>query len=171
MAVLDQALCGAITREGIGADRAFSLFTEEIAPRCLAVDNPRFLSFVAHPPATAALIMDMALSASAIFGTSWLEAAGATAAENQALRWLADLAGMPESAGGVFLSGATIANFNALCAARSAWRAQHPEHDRRLGVAMTHEAHSSAKMVARALDFEVITVVGDERGRLTGSRL
>src|SRR5687767_2395833 len=99
--VLAQALCGAITAGGIGADRAFSLFTDVIAPNCLAVDNPRFLSFVAHPPAVAALIFDMALSASAIFGTSWLEAAGATAAENQALRWLANLAGMSEGAGGV----------------------------------------------------------------------
>jgi L-2,4-diaminobutyrate decarboxylase len=169
--LLSEALCGAITPGGIGADGAFRLFTDVIAPNCLAVDNPRFLSFVAHPPSTAALIFDMALSASAIFGTSWLEAAGATAAENQALRWLADLAGMPESAGGVFLSGATIANFNALAAARACWRVKHPEHDRRLAVAMTDEAHSSAKMVARALDFEIVPVISDDRGRLTGSNL
>ena len=93
-----------------------------IAPNCLAVDNPCFLAFVAHPPSTAAQIMDMALSASSIFGTFVAEAAGATAAENQALRWLADLAGLPEGAGGVFLSGATIANLNALAAARAWWR-------------------------------------------------
>ena len=32
-------------------------------------------------------------------------AAGAIFAENEALRWLADLAGFPESSGGVFVSG------------------------------------------------------------------
>jgi glutamate/tyrosine decarboxylase-like PLP-dependent enzyme len=169
--VLNRALAGAVTAEGIGADAAFDLFANVIAPNCLADDNPRFLAFVAHPPSTAAQIMDMALSASSIFGTSWLEAAGATAAENQALRWLADLAGMPASAGGVFLSGATVANFNALAAARGWWRANHPGHDRRLGVAMTAEAHASAKMVARVLDFEIVPVAGDERGRLTGPKL
>jgi L-2,4-diaminobutyrate decarboxylase len=168
---LDRALCGAITAEGIGAGKAFDLFANTIAANCLAVDHPRFLAFVAHPPAAAAQILDMALSASSIFGTSWLEAAGATAAENQALRWLADLAGMPEGAGGVFLSGATIANFNALSAARAHWRALRPEHDRRLAVAMTEEAHSSAWMVARALDFEVVAVEADARGRLTGPLL
>jgi glutamate/tyrosine decarboxylase-like PLP-dependent enzyme len=170
-AMLAGLLNGAITDRGIGPGAAFDLFTDVIAPNCLAVDNPRFLAFVAHPPATAAQIMDMALSASSIFGTSWLEAAGATAAENQALRWLADLAGLPEGAGGVFLSGATIANFNALAAARAWWRAKHPGHDRRLGVAMTHEAHASAKMVARVLDFEVVPVEGDTCGRLTGPNL
>ena len=37
----------------------------------------------------------------------WLEGAGAVYAENQALRWIADLAGMPEGAGGCFVSGGT----------------------------------------------------------------
>ena len=170
-AVLDQCLSGALTAHGIGADAAFRLFTEFIAPNCLAVDHPGFLAFVAHPPSTAATIFDMALSASGIFGTSWLEAAGATAAENQALRWLVDLAGLPAGTGGVFMSGATIANLNALAAARSTWRAHHPDHNRRLAVAMTYEAHSSAKMVARALDFEIVPVEGDARGRLTGQKL
>ena len=164
-------LSNAITRDGIGAQAAFSLFTDVIAPHCQAVDHPGFLAFVAHPPAVAASLFDMALSASSIFSTSWLEAAGATAAENLALRWLADLAGMPASAGGVFMSGATIANLNALAAARSHWRSLHPGHDRRLAVAMTFEAHSSAKMVARALDFEIVPVEGDARGRLTGPLL
>lgn len=167
-AELDRALSGVITAEGIGADRAFDLFSHVIAPNCLAVDHPRFLSFVAHPPSTAALIFDMALSASAIFGTSWMESAGATAAENQALRWLADLAGMPEGAGGVFLSGATVANFNALAAARAWWRATHPVSEGRLGVAMTAEAHASAKMVARVLELEIVPVAEDERGRMIG---
>ena len=33
---------------------------------------------------------------SSIYGGSWLEGAGAVYAENQALRWIADLAGMPD---------------------------------------------------------------------------
>lgn len=168
---LDRALRGAITPAGLGPDAAFDLFSTAIAPNCLAVDNPRFLAFVAHPPSTAATILDMAISASTIFGTSWLEAAGATAAENQALRWLADIAGLPESAGGVFLSGATTANLNALAAARAKWRSEHPEDTGRLAVAMTHEAHASAKMVARVLDLEIVEVATDARGRLTGSNL
>ena len=46
--------------------------------------------------------------------------AGAVYAENQALRWIADLAGLPARAGGVFVSGGTIGNLSALVAARHA---------------------------------------------------
>src|SRR3954471_10744018 len=111
---LESAIRATITAGGLGAESAFRCFMDQIAPHCQAVDHERFLAFVAHPPAVAASLFDTALSAAGIFGTSWLEASGATVAENQALRWLADLAGMPQSAGGTFLSGATIANLNAL---------------------------------------------------------
>jgi glutamate/tyrosine decarboxylase-like PLP-dependent enzyme len=169
--VVDAGLAGSITPSGIGASAAFDCFEQVIAANCQAVDNPRFLAFVAHPPSTAATILDMGISASTIFGTSWLEASGATAAENQALAWLAGVIGLPASAGGVFLSGATTANLNALAAARARYRALHPEHDGRLAVAMTTEAHASAKMVARVLDLEIVEVQTDVRGRLTGANL
>ena len=50
--------------------------------------------------------------------TSWLEAAGTVYAENQALRWVADLVGLPEGAGGCFASGGTMGNLSALIAGR-----------------------------------------------------
>jgi glutamate/tyrosine decarboxylase-like PLP-dependent enzyme len=155
----------------MGERAAFALFTDVIAPNCQAVDHERFLAFVSHSPAYASSLFDMALSASSIFGTSWLEASGATTAENLALRWLADVAGMPAESGGTFLSGATVANLNALAAARATWRHRHPDETGRLAVAMTAEAHSSARMVARCLDFEIVDVPMDAQGRLTGPNL
>ena len=60
----------------------------------------------------------MVVSCSSLQATSWLEAAGAVAAENQALRFLADLAGLPAGAGGCFVGGGTLANLSALLVAR-----------------------------------------------------
>jgi L-2,4-diaminobutyrate decarboxylase len=168
---LDRALAGAISDEGIGPDRAFALFRDVIAPNCQTPDHPRFLAFVAYAPATAGVLMDLALSASSIFGTSWLEAAGATAAENQALRWLADLAGMPASAGGTFVSGGTIANVNGLAVARDGWRATYGDSGRRVALATSAEVHSSVRLAAKVLEIDVIDVLTDERGRLTGANL
>src|SRR5262249_61289217 len=53
-----------------------------------------------------------------IQGISWLEAAGAIHAENKVLRLIADRAGMPETAGGCFVSGGSAGNLSALVVAR-----------------------------------------------------
>ena len=109
----------AITTEGMGGLEALRIFTDVLAPACISVDHPRFLSFVPAAPTEAATLFDLVVGASSICGTSWLEAAGAVFAENEALRWLADLAGFPDSAGGVFVAGGTAGNLSALVAARS----------------------------------------------------
>ena len=64
------------------------------------MDSPLFLAFIPAAPTKAALLFDMVVACSSLQGTSWIEAAGPVAAENQALRVLADLAGLPEGAGG-----------------------------------------------------------------------
>ncbi len=91
-----------------------------LAPACLSGDHPRYLSFIPNAPTKAASAFDMVVGASSVYGGSWLEGAGAVFAENQALRWVADLAGLPATAGGVFVPGGTVGNLSALVAARVA---------------------------------------------------
>ncbi|MFM7127298.1 MAG: pyridoxal-dependent decarboxylase, partial [Actinomycetota bacterium] len=111
-----------ITEDGLGAYAAFRTYVNDLAPYCISVDHPRHLSFVPAAPSEASVIFDMVVSASGVYGGSWLEASGAVYAENQDLRWLADLAGFPDSAGGTFVSGGTTGNMSALIAARHRWR-------------------------------------------------
>lgn len=162
-----------ITPDGIGGERALTLFTEVLAPACISVDHPRFLAFVPGAPTEASVIFDMVVSASGIYAGSWLEASGAVFAENQALRWLADLADFPDSAGGVFVSGGTAGNLSALIAARHKWRQKScGRHDRTRGAILaTRSAHSSVAQAARAMDADVVEVPADERGRLVGEVL
>ena len=89
-----------ITADGLGGLEALRILTDVLAPACISVDHPRFFSFVPAAPTEAATLFDLVVGASSICGTSWLEAAGAVMAENDALRWLADLAGFPPEAGG-----------------------------------------------------------------------
>ncbi len=99
-----------ITADGIGGTEALRVFIDALAPATISIDHPRFLSFVPAAPTEASILFDLVVGASSIYGGSWLEGAGAAFAENQALRWLADLAGFPADAGGVFVSGGTAAN-------------------------------------------------------------
>ena len=103
---------------GNDPDRVLALYSEVLAPAVISCDSPRFLAFIPAAPTKAALLFDMIVSCASISGISWIEAAGAVHAENQALRFLSDLAGLPAGAGGVFVSGGSAANLSALVVAR-----------------------------------------------------
>ena len=116
-----------ITERGLGGRAALGVFTEVLAKACISTDHPRYLAYIPSAPSEYASLFDLVVGASALYGGSWQEGAGAVFAENQALRWLSDLAGLPESAGGVFVQGGTIGNLSALVTAREDARAKFPE--------------------------------------------
>ena len=92
---LEQALRGLISKSGNSPQAVLDLYADTLAPTVLSTDSPRFLAFIPGAPTKASLLFDTVVSCASLQGMSWLEAAGAIVAENQVLRWIADLAGMP----------------------------------------------------------------------------
>jgi L-2,4-diaminobutyrate decarboxylase len=169
---LEAAAGQTITPAGLGGDAAMRLFADVLARATVSVDNPRYLAFIPAAPTESATLFDLVVGASSIYGGSWLESAGATYAENQALRWVADLAGFPDAAGGCFVQGGTIGNLSALVAARHAFlAASGRRRGRRLQVAATDEVHSSVVTAAQVMDVDVIGVATDRGGRMTAAAL
>ncbi len=168
-----EALAGqTVTPEGIGSDEALRLWADVLGPACLSVDHPRYLSFIPSAPTKAAAGFDMLVGASSVYAGSWLEGAGAVYAENQALRWLADLAGLPAGAGGAFVQGGTIGNLSALVAARETALHRRGTRPDRWAVCVTEQTHSSVLHALRVvMDVDVVEVPGDARGRMVGSAL
>ena len=162
-----------ITAAGIGGIEALRVFGEVLAPACISVDHPRFLSFVPAAPTEASILFDLVVGASNVYGGSWLEGAGAIHAENEALRWIADLAGFPAEAGGVFVSGGTAGNLSALVAARWRWRHRAGTvRDRERGLVVASSgAHSSVVQAARVMDADVVLVPAGDRGEMSGEAL
>lgn len=167
-AELDAAGGETITQAGIGASEALRLFREVLEPACLSSDHHRYMAFVPAAPSEVSVLADLAVSACSIYAGSWLEGGGAVWAENQALRWLADLAGMPGGAGGVFVSGGTTGNLSALVAARAAAASRRGGRPHRWALVAGEEAHSSIEAAARVMDVDLVTVPGD---RLAGGAL
>lgn len=168
-----EALAGkTITAGGVGGAEAVRLWSEVLAPACIAVDHPRYLSFIPGAPTKLAAAFDMVVGTSSVYAGSWLEGSGAAFAENQALRWIADLVGLPDSAGGAFVQGGTIGNLSALVAAREAAKAKRPRIPTRWAVCVTEETHSSVTHALQVvMDVDIIQVRGDERGRMTSAAL
>jgi glutamate/tyrosine decarboxylase-like PLP-dependent enzyme len=153
-----------ITERGLGADEALERLREVLAGTT-AIDHPRYMAFIPSAGTPAGSLADLLISAFAVYGGSWLESAGAVQAENEALRWLADLAGFPAGAGGCFVPGGTHGNLSALHAARERVRAGGGTATR---VACSEEVHSSVRSMLRLMDAGTVEVPGE---RLTGAAL
>jgi L-2,4-diaminobutyrate decarboxylase len=162
-----------VTSGGIGRDETLRLWADVLGPACLSVDHRRYLSFIPNAPTKASCYFDMLVAASNVYSGSWLEGSGAVYAENQALRWLADLAGLPAEAGGTFVQGGTVGNLSALVAAReSALQRRSGSRPQQWAVVVTAETHSSVKHAVQVvMDAALVEVPGDERGRLTGAAI
>ena len=163
-------LAGLLTPEGRPVGEVLRRFTDVVAVHTLSADSPRFLAFIPGAPTKASLAFDAVISASSLSGISWLESAGAVAAENQVLRWIADLFGMPESAGGTFVSGGSAGNLSALAVARQHGRQHLGDPSARVRVAVSDQAHSSISTSLMMLDIDAL-IVPTRDHRLTGEAL
>jgi L-2,4-diaminobutyrate decarboxylase len=167
------ALAGTtITEHGLGALEALRIHNEVLAPACLSIDNRRAWAFVPGAPNEAARLFDLVVGASSVYAGSWMEGAGAIVAENETLRWIADLAGLPAAAGGMFVPGGSYGNLSALIVARQRWRVRNPSRAAvRPLVAVSSSAHSSIGAALRVMDAELLQVPAAARGRFEGAQL
>jgi aromatic-L-amino-acid decarboxylase len=176
-AVLDIALQGLLGEEGHDPDQVLGAYASILAPAVISADSPRFLGFIPAAPTKAALLFDMLVSCASIHGISWLEAAGAIHAENQVLAVLAARAGLPETAGGCFVSGGSAANLSAVAVAREMAKRRVGQDEAgqdgagsartRWRALVSGDAHSSISNTLRLLEMDPL-VVSTADHRLTG---
>lgn len=161
---LDASLAGSVTDAGLGLDGAWRRFADVVAPNNIGLDSERFLAFIPLSPSVASVWMDTIVSAGSFPAESWLEGAGAVAAENQVIDLLCRAAAMPAGAAGCFMSGGSIGNLSALAVGRE--RAA----GRRL-VAVADTAHASVDNALHLLGLEPLVVPTGPDCRLTGDAL
>src|SRR5438046_7779555 len=90
----------------------------DVFPNNLHVDHPRFFAFVPGPNNFVSTMADALAAGFNIFNGTWLGGSAAAAVELGVVRWLCRICGFPTAAGGLFVSGGSMANLTALVAAR-----------------------------------------------------
>lgn len=165
--VLDGLLCAS----GNDPEHVLKLYRRELTRAVVDTASPRYLSFIPCAPTQAAQLFDMVVTGDALQGAFWLESAGVIAAENQVLRLIADLAGLPATAGGCFVSGGSAGNLSALVVARdTARRRLGPPTGSRFRVAVTDQAHSSVVNALGIIGVDALVVPSVDH-RFTGAAL
>jgi aromatic-L-amino-acid decarboxylase len=169
-AAIAAALDGLISDTPQDPEVVMRAYADVLALTILSADSPRYFAFIPAAPTKASLLFDMVVSASSLQGVSVLEAAGAVAAENQVLRVIAEQAGMPDTAGGVFVSGGSAGNLSALVVARDVARHRRNDPRGRYRVVVSDQAHSSIAAALNIVDMDAL-IVPTQTGRMTEADL
>lgn len=114
--------------------------------------HPRFFAFVPGPSNLVGAYADFLRAGYNIFAGSWLEGSGPAMVELVTLDWIRKLARYPETAGGIFLSGGSLANLSALVTARDALLK--PEQFSQVVVYGSDQTHSSLPRAMRILGWQ-----------------
>jgi glutamate/tyrosine decarboxylase-like PLP-dependent enzyme len=118
------ALDPAFPEEGDGAVAALDELLRA-SDGALRSSGPRFFHWVVGGDTPAALAADWITSAWDQNAFSWDSSPIAAVCEGLSIAWLKELFDLPASWGGVLTTGATMANFTGLAAARSWWARRH----------------------------------------------
>lgn len=122
----------------------------KVLTHIMHVDHPRFFSFVPGPTNYVAALADALASGFNVFSGHWLAGSGAAKVEMICINWLKELLGFPKEGGGLFVSGGSAANLNAIAMARYL---KFEGHDNRARVYYSHQTHSSLAKGLRILGF------------------
>ncbi len=82
------------------------------------VHHPRFFAFVPSPSNFVGVLGDALAAGHNVFSGTWIESSGPATLELVTIDWLRELCGMGSSAGGLFVSGGSMASLTALAVAR-----------------------------------------------------
>ncbi|HET9369883.1 MAG TPA: aminotransferase class V-fold PLP-dependent enzyme [Vicinamibacterales bacterium] len=93
---------------------------DRLAAHSLVNGHPRFFGYITAPPAPIGILGDFLGAAMNPNVGAWILSPAATEIETQTVRWIAQLIGFPETAGGLLVSGGNMANFVCVLAARTA---------------------------------------------------
>jgi glutamate/tyrosine decarboxylase-like PLP-dependent enzyme len=175
-------LAGSLPAQPSDPKDTLALLDDIGSPASVAMAGPRFFGFVIGGSLPVALAANW-------LATAWDQNVAMHAVtpaiavmEQTALRWLVELFGLPAGSGGAFVTGATVANFTALAAARhtllerAGWDV---EADGMFGappvtVIVSDEVHPSVTKALGMLGFgrtRVTRVPVDHQGRLRADRL
>jgi glutamate/tyrosine decarboxylase-like PLP-dependent enzyme len=179
---LMRMLDGPLPDNSSSASEVLALLDDYGSPATMASAGGRYFGFVtggAMPVTVAAQYLAAGWDQNSF---SFVSSPAVACIESAALRWVKEALGLPASAEGALVTGATMANFTCLAAARNWILQQHGWNADRHGlfgapaltVVLGEEAHASIYKVLSMLGLgrdRIVRVPSDEQGRIRAELL
>jgi len=134
-----------ITEGGIGIEKTLRLFQENVATVGINPTSGRFLGYIPGGGLYYAALGDYLAALTNRYAGIFYASPGAVRMENLLLRWMAEMVGYPDSAGGNLASGGSIANLTAIVSARDAQCVQGERIPRSVVYLTEHTHHCITK--------------------------
>jgi aromatic-L-amino-acid/L-tryptophan decarboxylase len=148
---LEKRLREPLPERGVEIGTVIRQLQENIFANIMHNDHPRCFSFIPGPSNFVSIMADALASGFNVIAADWLEASGPSEVELVTVDWLRQLCGLPESAGGLFVSGGSMANLISLGTARHAML-----RGKTAGAVVycSDQTHSSVERALQVLGFE-----------------
>jgi aromatic-L-amino-acid decarboxylase len=148
---LEARLREALPEHGSNALEILDQLQRDVFSNIMHTDHPRFFAFVPSPSNFVSVMADALAAGFNVFAGTWLEASGPAQIELVTIDWLRQACGLPDSTGGLFVSGGSMANMTALAVARHVKLANRIEG---AVVYFSDQTHSSIERGLRVLGFQ-----------------
>jgi aromatic-L-amino-acid decarboxylase len=158
-------------QQGQPAESVLEFVRTEIFSAMAHLNHPRFFAFVPSPSNFVGVMADALAAGMNVFAGSWAVSSAPAEIELIVVDWLRKMCELPETAGGLFVSGGSIANLTALAVARHL-RLQ--DEIKGAIVYCSDQTHSSIDRALRVLGFapnQLRKIPSDENLRLNFSAL
>jgi glutamate/tyrosine decarboxylase-like PLP-dependent enzyme len=157
---------GPLPEDGDGALEALSELVEAGVPASVRSAGPRFFHWVIGGVTPAAMGAEWVATTIDQCAGAWDASPLAGRLEAVSIAWLLDLFELPRTWGGVLTTGATMANFTALAAARSWWGERHGVDVDRGGIAGLPTVPVLAGGYVHPSDVKALGMLGIGRDRV-----
>ena len=139
-----------IPEHGTNPEHILEIVEKEIFTNIMYTDHPRFFAFVPTANNFISVLADALVAGFNPFAGTWLESSSAAQIELVTVDWLRRIFGMPEEAGGLFLSGGSAANLIGIAVAR---RVKLKDRIANSVVYFSDQTHSSVERGLKVLGF------------------
>ena len=153
-AALTQLFAEPLPRDSSSAESVLAELEQKLLPNCTQVGHPGYMGLITPSPSPIGIIADFLCSALNQNIGAYTIGPAAVAMERRTVRWLTDLVGYGEHAGGNLTSGGMMANFIGLKLARDQSPEIGTQHDgihQRWAVYISEERHVSVDKAVDAM--------------------
>lgn len=168
---LARFLAAPMPEQGLPFEKLLRTLFHRIIPASLNTASPGYLAYIPGGGIFHSAVADLIADATNRYVGVWIAAPGLVQIEENVIQWFASMLGMPQTAGGLLLTGGSLANLVATITAR---REKLPPDFLRGTLYTSEEAHHSvlkAALLAGILPEHVRSIPTDARFRMNTDAL